>query len=838
MKDRDEEEHGKSTPIGETTNADDGSETEPNGERNGSVNTGNDNSDDEEEEEDDDDDEGSKQDETAEDEEQQDEHTHEEMEEADDDDNENSNDDDDDEEEDEDDDGGDDEDSIVTSRTAESKGVKGTSSSRRAESENDSDYSFPDHIPDYLDRRTLKGIKSYLENFDHKNEELDEDEVVNFMTKADRNVENRVRYYSNPLDDLIDEENMVKSFYREEFDHMTGHDFMKEMTASLQDRKCRKGVDKRTLNWVKRAAGLNRKDYHTPHSAGGGEDNDSDNPDGKRRAPKRYTRSIARSTRIKKKEEFLFKDNIGIKSLLEAIEGMEDEAGPYPVPFECRMSRERAKTRQTDRKKLSIMARANSRTSVEASDNEDDDEKRIFIRKDNSHLLLMRPLVARLTEEDVNDGMMRRGDNYVFGDHRDLLITKLIVNGEHVEEDEEDAMTMTERKRELKRMRDRQYQKRKRDLKARQKRKLAEKTKASRSQYTTPIRSNTKRLRDYESESEEEDQPRRANSRSSRSSKRTKRSGPMPRTLKGPTSLALLDWKRRQMWTAGNDEKKLKERDVRASVSIPEYMTKCGISYRLPPWETVNPASNILTKSHQSDALKEKHSDDVYAWWTHRLIKCLDGSARSWAMHEFFYSDIDRSWYNSNTFAKEAAKLGILSNAKLTRREWGAVRRMIRRRPRRFSKRFIFSQLQERNKFRDLVRHLQQHPDETNHTGYEIPAPIRVGATVSAYNKRFLILHRGVVLFHDVASARYLVQFERKSLGFELCSDTEVASHGVPNTIMPAAPGKLTGAPHEGAIGGLAGVGALPYGTSFGPLTGKFCLAHVWFYSYVQRVFS
>ena len=56
-----------------------------------------------------------------------------------------------------------------------------------------------------------------------------------------------------------------------------------------------------------------------------------------------------------------------------------------------------------------------------------------------------------------------------------------------------------------------------------------------------------------------------------------------------------------------------------------------------------------------------------------------------------------------------------------------------------------------------------------------------------------------------------------------------MASHGVPDTMMPAAPGKLTGAPYEGAIGDFTGIGALPYGSSFGPLTGKSRLAKlVW----------
>jgi len=78
-------------------------------------------------------------------------------------------------------------------------------------------------------------------------------------------------------------------------------------------------------------------------------------------------------------------------------------------------------------------------------------------------------------------------------------------------------------------------------------------------------------------------------------------------------------------------------------------------------------------------------------------------------------------------------------------------------------------------------------------------------------------LHRGKVLFHDVASARYLVQFERKELGFELCSDTEIARHGAPDILLPAAPSKITGASYQTGNDTFAKVGLPAYGSSAGP---------------------
>jgi hypothetical protein len=669
--------------------------------------------------------------------------------------------------------------------------------------------SISSHLPDHLDEDTLEGIKSYLKDFQVRTP-LDEDEIAMLMVKADRNVEQRARYNANPLDEEVDEELLQKDLYKEEEEYLVGHDFMKEMAAKLnENRKRGANVDKKTLNWVKRAAGLNRKDYHTPHSAMR-DDGESDEGGVKKVVPRRYTRGMARTTRIKKKEEFIFKDTLGIKSLLKAIEDMEPESGPYPVPFECIKNKEKPRHSSERRRPAQQTIRAPS---------DDESSKRSSKRRDPPSGPMIVPLVVRIPEKDFLEGYERNPD-YIFGENRDILLTRIVVNGEHVDEGPIDSTTLRERKRELKRLRDRQYQKRKRDRRIREKERRQGKS-ISDSKYTTPIRSNTKRRRQRGSDEDQGD--RRKRRKKDKSSSHTGSSLSLSgRSFKGPVSLALLDWQRRQMWSPGRKARKFEsEREIRQKVEIPPHLARYGVGFRLPPWESVNPASDISDQSNQFAPPRGRHSDEVYAAWCHKLINCLNGSARSWALHEFFYSDIDRAWYNSNTFGRDVAKLGILPTAKLTRREWSAVRRLIPNRPRRFSKRFIFTQLKERNKYRNIVRELHRNPDQTNHTGYEIPAPIRVGSTVTAYNKKFLILHRGVVLFHDIYAAQYLIQFERKEAGFEFCSDTEVASHGVPEMLMPPSPSILTGSPTGYDILNSPDIGALPYGTSFGPLSGK-----------------
>lgn len=127
--------------------------------------------------------------------------------------------------------------------------------------------------------------------------------------------------------------------------------------------------------------------------------------------------------------------------------------------------------------------------------------------------------------------------------------------------------------------------------------------------------------------------------------------------------------------------------------------------------------------------------------------------------------------------------------ARLTRREWKAIRRRISRRPRRFSPSFINSQMNERNSYRNKVRLLQRNPNlaSTSDFPYDVPSPIRVGSVVTALSKRYRIIQRGVVLSFDEENARYLVLFENREYGSEYCPDTEIASHGGFEALIPMA---------------------------------------------------
>jgi DIRP len=145
--------------------------------------------------------------------------------------------------------------------------------------------------------------------------------------------------------------------------------------------------------------------------------------------------------------------------------------------------------------------------------------------------------------------------------------------------------------------------------------------------------------------------------------------------------------------------------------------------------------------------------------------------------------------YNHNSFVEAAASIGIHPSARLTASEWKAVRRQIRTKPRRFSKRFIEAQLGERNEFRHAVRMRQRSPlvDGMNSLSYDVPALIQTGATATAYCRRFRILQRGTVLGYDATKATYRIKFDDAKFGIDVeCPDSEVASHGGARILIEA----------------------------------------------------
>ena len=161
-----------------------------------------------------------------------------------------------------------------------------------------------------------------------------------------------------------------------------------------------------------------------------------------------------------------------------------------------------------------------------------------------------------------------------------------------------------------------------------------------------------------------------------------------------------------------------------------------------------------------------------------KFYRFLGGRGRRWIRHEFFHADLDTAWYGFDPHAAAISKI-VPPGVKLTRREWKVLRRRLGP-PRRFSKSFIAEELKKRNRFRREVRRLQLNPDPTALLSLSVPPILQPGTKVTAYNKRYQILHQGSVLFHSRGDNGYFIQFNSEELGCEFCPDTEVSRHNPP----------------------------------------------------------
>ena len=159
-------------------------------------------------------------------------------------------------------------------------------------------------------------------------------------------------------------------------------------------------------------------------------------------------------------------------------------------------------------------------------------------------------------------------------------------------------------------------------------------------------------------------------------------------------SVSLLDWRRRQ-------QENLPE--VNSMSTLKDVFDTTLLS-----WERnkkVERSTSVQTAG--LEPARQKHSNLLYGGWCNKLISCLQGSGRMMARHEFFYSDIDKAWFNANPYFQDLAAIGIPSDIRLTSSEWSFVRRRLRKKTRRFSRSFIISQLKQLDKYRYTVRTIQ-----------------------------------------------------------------------------------------------------------------------------------
>jgi len=126
-------------------------------------------------------------------------------------------------------------------------------------------------------------------------------------------------------------------------------------------------------------------------------------------------------------------------------------------------------------------------------------------------------------------------------------------------------------------------------------------------------------------------------------------------------SLGLVEWKRRQQWNPATNRAPPSRNKTSSSK-----LAKAGTSADLPHWETVNPIPCVQRQPATAEPPLRRHSDAKYADWINAMINILSGSGRSWALHEFFYSDIDRAWYVFRETCGNALVLPGLSDSDTT----------------------------------------------------------------------------------------------------------------------------------------------------------------------------
>ncbi|XP_042359253.1 protein lin-9 homolog [Plectropomus leopardus] len=164
--------------------------------------------------------------------------------------------------------------------------------------------------------------------------------------------------------------------------------------------------------------------------------------------------------------------------------------------------------------------------------------------------------------------------------------------------------------------------------------------------------------------------------------------------------------------------------------------------------------------------------------------------AHKWCIYEWFYSNIDRPLFEGdNEFClclKET--FPNLKTRKLTRVEWGTIRRLMGK-PRRCSSAFFAEERTALRQKRQKMRLLQQRKlsDVSNCKDLpdEIPLPLIIGTKVTA---RLRGIHDGLFTGQidavDTSAATYRVTFDRSGLGTHTVPDYEVLSNE-PNETMP-----------------------------------------------------
>ena len=155
-----------------------------------------------------------------------------------------------------------------------------------------------------------------------------------------------------------------------------------------------------------------------------------------------------------------------------------------------------------------------------------------------------------------------------------------------------------------------------------------------------------------------------------------------------------------------------------------------------------------------------------------KIQNCLSPSMRRWCYFEWFYSSIDKSWFEKNKFQEFLDHAGLSKCKKLQRAEWAMIRRSLGR-PRRLSLQFLHEERAELEAYRAGVR--KHFKDKGNAPSAEMmPRPLMVGQRVTARHPATGQIHDGSILTVDHSNSKYRVQFDRQELGVQQLEDIHI----------------------------------------------------------------
>ncbi|XP_071996111.1 protein lin-9 homolog isoform X2 [Engystomops pustulosus] len=245
----------------------------------------------------------------------------------------------------------------------------------------------------------------------------------------------------------------------------------------------------------------------------------------------------------------------------------------------------------------------------------------------------------------------------------------------------------------------------------------------------------------------------------------------------------------------GPDLADVEDSSAKALVSLKEGSLSNTWNEKFSPQKTLawkggnNPVAELKFTTTTTTTPVKKASQKI-GYRLRNLLKLP--KAHKWCIYEWFYSNIDKPLFEGDNDFCVCLKESFpnLKTRKLTRVEWGKIRRLMGK-PRRCSAAFFEEERSALEQKRQKIRLLQQRKvtdvSQFKDLPDEIPLSLVIGTKVTA---RLRGMHDGLFTGQidavDTQNSTYRVTFDRNGLGTHTIPDYEVLSNE-PHETMPIA---------------------------------------------------